>query len=39
MEDGTLHRIRARLVLDLHPSKLAAVAEGVREYLNGLLLQ
>ena len=32
-------RARARFTIDLHPSKLAEVEEGVREHLNKLLLR
>ena len=37
--DGLLQRVKAELVIDLHPAKLQLVKRGVQEHLNGLLLQ
>lgn len=34
-----LERVTTRLTVDLHPSKLSSVYDGVHEHLNGLLLQ
>ena len=34
-----LERVRARFTVDLHPSKLANAAEGVRAHLSSLLLR
>jgi hypothetical protein len=34
-----LERVRAVFAVDLHPSRLQDVAQGVREHLNGMLLQ
>lgn len=34
-----LQHVKTLLTIDIHPSKLACVLEGVREHLNGLLLQ
>ena len=39
MDPAALQRARARFTIDLHPSKLAEVEEGVREHLNKLLLR
>lgn len=37
--DELLESVKTRLSINLHPSKLASVLEGVQEHLNGLLLQ
>lgn len=37
--EASLQRLQARFTVDLHPSKLAAPMEGVREHLDGLLLR
>ena len=34
-----LERLKARFTIDLHPSKLAGVKEGVKAHLNSLLLR
>lgn len=37
--DESLHKLRVRFTVDLHPVKLNSVDKGVKQMLNGLLLR